>query len=406
MQARPIEIAARAFTERFDSRPTHASRAPGRVNLIGEHTDYTEGLVLPMAIDRACVCAGRVVSGPSDHSRIRIWSENERSLAEFNPESIGPGTTWHGRGWSSYAAGVIANLRHLAHGPLPSLDIALASDVPLGAGLSSSASLEVSLASLIAVLADLSLDAATLARVARAAERGYAGVPCGIMDQLVSASAADNHALLIDCRDERTTPISLGTLEDAKVLVIDSTVKHALVSGEYKRRADGCAEATRILGVRALRDATLPLISLHAESLGEELTRYARHVVTENARVAAFVTALAARDRAALGPLMLASHASLRDDFRVSSPELDAIVEAAMDGDGTAGKGGDSVGSGGVFGCRMTGGGFGGSAVALVEPHAIDACIERVQRTTKDRFGIAPRSFVVTPSAGARAWKI
>lgn len=391
----PLALATAAFASRYGSAPSHASRAPGRVNLIGEHTDYTEGLVLPMAIDRACVCVGRLVSGPSADSRLRIWSENESSLAELNPDSIGPGMTWHGRGWSSYAAGVIANLRHLADRPLPSLDIALASDVPLGAGLSSSASFEVALTSLIAFLADLSLDSGTLARVARAAERGYAGVPCGIMDQLVSASAADNHALLIDCRDERTTPISLGTLGDARVLVIDSTVKHALVSGEYKRRADGCAEATSILGVRALRDATLPLISHHAASLGEELTRYARHVVTENARVAAFVTALASRERAALGPLMLASHASLRDDFRVSCPELDTIVEAAMDDKG-----------GGVLGCRMTGGGFGGSAIALVEPHAIDGCIDRVQRATKDRFGVTPRSFVVTPSAGARAWML
>ncbi len=402
----PLALASASFANRFGAAPTHASRAPGRVNLIGEHTDYSDGLVLPMAIDRACVCVGRLVSGPSADSRIRIWSENQNALAEFDVDAIGPGTTWHGRGWSSYAAGVIANLRHLADRPLPSLDIALASDVPLGAGLSSSASFEVALAALIALLADLSLDPATLARVARAAERGYAGVPCGIMDQLVSASATNRHALLIDCRDERTTAVSLGTLGDAQVLVIDSTVKHALVSGEYKRRADGCAEAACILGVAALRDATLPLIAQHADTLGEELTRYARHVVTENARVAAFVTTLASRDRAALGPLMLASHASLRDDFRVSCPELDVIVQAAMDSDGTAGERGGSVGSGGVLGCRMTGGGFGGSAVALVEPHAIDACIERVERTTKDRFGIAPRSFVVTPSAGARAWML
>ncbi|MBX3316885.1 MAG: galactokinase [Phycisphaeraceae bacterium] len=377
--------------------PTHAARAPGRVNLIGEHTDYSEGLVLPMAIDRGCNCVGRVASVPSpaDSAMIRIWSENERSLQTFAANNVGPGAAWRGRGWPAYAAGVIANIRDLATRPLPSMDIAVAGDVPIGAGLSSSAALEVSLATIISELSGLALDPSALARVARAAERGYAGVPCGIMDQLVSAVARKNHALLIDCRDEQSTPISLGTLDDARVLVIDSTVKHALVSGEYKRRADGCAEAARILGVRALRDASLPLIANHTEALGDELTRYARHVVTENARVAAFVTALAARDRAALGPLMLSSHVSLRDDFRVSCPELDAIVEAAING---------SSGTGGVLGCRMTGGGFGGSAVALVEPYAIDACIERVERTTKDRFGITPRSFIVTPSEGARAW--
>lgn len=401
LPADPLTLATNAFASRFGEQPTHGSRAPGRVNLIGEHTDYSEGLVLPMAINCTCVCVGHISPAPPGRSRIRIWSENERSLAEFDTESIGPGTTWHGRGWAAYAAGVIANLRTLAPRPLPSLDIALASDVPLGAGLSSSASFEVSLAALIAALCELKLDPPSLARVARAAERGYAGVPCGIMDQLVSAGAIADHALLIDCRDERTTPISLGALGDAKVLVIDSTVKHALVSGEYKRRADGCAEAARVLGVSALRDATLALISRQSESLGEELSRYARHVVTENARVASFVAALASRDRASLGALMLASHASLRDDFRVSCPELDAIVEAAMN----EGGGGEAGGSG-VLGCRMTGGGFGGSAVALVDPHAIDACIDRVNNATKDRFGITPRTFVVTPSAGARAWLV
>lgn len=397
MDEEMFSTAVAAYSRCFGGTPSHAALAPGRVNLIGEHTDYSEGLVLPMAIDRGCNCVGRVASVPSPagSAKIRIWSENEQSLHTFDANSIGPGAAWRGRGWSAYAAGVIASIRDLAARPLPSLDIAVAGDVPLGAGLSSSAAFEVSLAAIISELCGLDLDPTALARVARAAERGYAGVPCGIMDQLVSAVARQNHALLIDCRDEQTTPISLGTLGDARVLVIDSTVKHALVSGEYKRRADGCAEAARILGVRSLRDASLALIASHTEALGDELTRYARHVVTENARVAAFVTALAARDRAALGPLMLGSHASLRDDFRVSCPELDTIVEAALDG---------SSGTGGVLGCRMTGGGFGGSAVALVEPHAIDACIERVERTTKDRFGIAPRSFIVTPSEGARAW--
>lgn len=396
----PLISAADAFTRCFGTLPTHASRAPGRVNLIGEHTDYSEGLVLPMAIDRSCVSVGRLARDPAHHSRIRLWSENQGELAEFDTESPGHGVEWQGRGWTSYAAGVIAGIRSIAPGPLPSLDVAVSSDVPLGAGLSSSAAFEVSLATILASLCKLELEPANLARVARAAERAFAGVPCGIMDQLVSACAVEGHALLIDCRDEATTPISLGAIEGLRVLVIDSTVKHALVSGEYKRRADGCAEAARILGVHSLREATLPLVAQHVASLGDELARYARHVVTENARVASFVTALASRDRRALGPLMLASHASLRDEFRVSCPELDAIVEAAMaaDREPAAGEG--------VLGCRMTGGGFGGSAVALVESHAFDACIERVNNTTKDRFGITPRSFVVTPSDGARAWMI
>lgn len=387
------ELASRAaadFAARFGVAPTHAAAAPGRVNLIGEHTDYSEGLVLPMAIDLACVCVGRLALGATGPHR--VWSGKAHAIVAIDLD-IAPGPHWRGKGWSAYVAGVLARLVSHTGTPLPAMDIAIQSDVPLGAGLSSSAALEVSIAALAASLAGLDVLPADLARIGREAEREYAGVPCGIMDQLVSACAEPGTALLIDCRDERTRPITLDPLADMQVLVIDSTVKHALVSGEYERRARGCAEAARILGISALRDATPAMIESRASDLGDELTRYARHVVTENARVVAFVEALERGRTESLGSLMLASHASLRHDFRVSCPELDAIVEIAQSIPG-------------VLGCRMTGGGFGGSAVVLARSGAVGPCIEIVTRTMKDRRGIAPRSFVVTPSAGARAWKL
>lgn len=387
----PINEARHAFAERFGGTPTHAANAPGRVNLIGEHTDYSGGLVLPMAINAGCAAVGRLGAGPA--SRVRIWSSNQNDLAEFDANRLGPGTDWHGKGWTSYAAGVLAILRERVGQALPSMDIVVASDVPLGAGLSSSAALEVSLCALVCALNGFRLSPTEIASIARAAERGYAGMPCGIMDQLVSACAVDGHALLIDCASETTTPVSLAPLGDLAILVIDSTVKHALVSGEYKRRADGCAEAAKILGVKWLRDATPELVASRAAALGDELHRYARHVVTENARVESFIRAVARGDADEAGRCMAGSHASLRDDFRVSCPELDAIADAC-------------AAVPGVIGCRMTGGGFGGSAVALVRPHALDACRAASEHALTSRFQKKPRSHVVRASAGVQSWVV
>ncbi len=271
------------------------------------------------------------------------------------------------------------------------MEIVVGSNIPLGAGLSSSAAFEVSLCALICAINGFSLSPAEMASIARAAERGYAGMPCGIMDQLVSACAVEGHALLIDCASETTTPISLAPLGELAILIIDSTVKHALVSGEYKRRADGCREASKVLGVKWLRDATPELVASRAAALGDELHRYARHVLTENARVESFIRAVARGDAAEAGRCMAASHASLRDDFRVSCPELDAIVDACSAVPG-------------VIGCRMTGGGFGGSAVALVRPESLDACRDAADRALITHFQKKPSSHVVRASSGVQAW--
>ena len=384
-----IADAERVFVGCFGARPTQASHAPGRVNLIGEHTDYSGGLVLPMAIDAGCAALGRLGTEPG--GRVRIWSVNQQEMVTLEANALGPGSGWHGKGWTSYAAGVLAVLRDRVGVDLPSMNVVVASDVPLGAGLSSSAAFEVSLCALTCALAGVSMGHPEMASVARAAERGYAGMPCGIMDQLVSACAVEGHALLIDCATENTTPISLAQLGEVAVLVIDSTVKHALVSGEYKRRADGCEEAAKILGVKWLRDATPELVAARATALGDELHRYARHVVGENARVESFVRAVAQGDTDEAGRCMAASHASLRDDFRVSCPELDAIADACAVVPG-------------VIGCRMTGGGFGGSSVALVRPEAIDACRAAADRALSDQFQRKPRSHVVRASAGVQSW--
>lgn len=386
-----IADARRAFADHFGAGPTHAAHAPGRVNLIGEHTDYSGGLVLPMAINAGCAAVGRTSGKPA--GRVGIWSVNQNEMATLDANRLGPGTDWHGRGWSSYAAGVLAVLRDRVGKDLPPMEIVVASDVPLGAGLSSSAAFELSLCALICSINGFKLLPTEMASIARAAERGYAGMPCGIMDQLVSACGVRGHALLIDCASETTTPISLAPLGDLAVLVIDSTVKHALVSGEYKRRADGCEEASRILGVKWLRDATPELVASRAGALGVELHRYARHVVTENARVESFIRAISRGDAHEAGRCMAASHASLRDDFRVSCPELDAIVDAC-------------AAVPGVIGCRMTGGGFGGSAVVLVRPEGVDACLAASDRALTDGFQRKPRSHVVRASVGVQAWDV
>lgn len=387
----PVEQAQLAFVERFDAQPTNAAFAPGRVNLIGEHTDYSGGFVLPMAINAGCAVVGRLTGRTGSH--VRIWSVNQRELAALDATALGPGASWHGKGWISYVAGVLGVLAEGTKRPIPGMDLALWSDVPLGAGLSSSAALEVSICALASSLAGITMSLPEMASVARAAERGYAGMPCGIMDQLVSACAVRGHALLIDCASETTTPISLAPLGDVAILIIDSTVKHALVSGEYKRRADGCEEASRILGVKWLRDATHELVASRAAALGDELHRYARHVVTENARVESFIRAISRGDAHEAGRCMTASHASLRDDFRVSCPELDAIVDACSSIPG-------------VIGCRMTGGGFGGSAVALVRPEALDACRAAADRALTTHFQRKPSSHVVRASSGVQSWDL
>ncbi len=320
---------ARARAERlhrtsFTSEPTAHGAASGRVNLIGDHVDYAGGCVLPMALAEATHAVGSSAPGGDDQF-VSEWSEDPQ--------------------WTRYAAGVLAELR-AAGVVVPPVRIAVAGDVPVGAGLSSSASLEIAVARCALACAGATLDAGTLALLCQRAEHVHAGTPCGIMDQWCIAHAAPGEAILLDCTTRAWKAIALpGELD---IAIVDSGVRHALRDGGYAARRADVEEAARLLGVERLADFPAERVA-ELDRLPPRLTRRARHVVTECARVRAAVEALACGDSERFGSLLVESHASLRDDFDVSTPEIDAIVARVLDA--------------GALGARMTGGGFGGSVV-------------------------------------------
>lgn len=385
----PVLAHARsAFQATFGHQPRWAAAAPGRVNLIGEHTDYNGGFVLPIAIDRVCVA---VVAPASDRERSRVLAADLKEVGEFDTRSPilsrHPDTdiaTGIAQGsWLSYLAGVLAQFQRRT--PVPNLDMAIASSVPIGAGLSSSAAVEVATATVLEQALSITLDPLDKARLCQKAEHEFAGVPCGIMDQYISIHAREGSATLLDCRS--MTGSNVPWPRDTALLVLDSGVRHALATGEYARRRAECAAAAAKLGVPELRDADPDLLSRRAALLTGVESRRARHVVSENARTLAAARAMNAGDAATLGRLMTASHASLRDDFEVSCSELDAIVDVACSLPG-------------VHGARMTGGGFGGSAIALAEARAIDSIVEALA----NHHAAHPRAvFRVVPIAGAAA---
>lgn len=379
-----------AFHRAFGTEPTHAAAAPGRVNLIGEHTDYNDGFVLPMAIDRWCVAVSRPreTDGPS-----RVLAVDRDASAEFdvtsplsagreNETGIAPGS------WASYIAGVAAQVQRTGRGPRSNFDLAVTSSVPYGGGLSSSASLEVSVGLVLLAMAGAEMAPLDVALLCQKAEHEFAGVPCGIMDQLTSTRGREGHALLIDCRSLAVEDVPLPPPEQVAVLVVNSGVRHELAAGEYAERRAVCAAAARKLGVGSLREAAVPFPP--AAGLSEQEGRCARHVVTENARALAASDMLRMGRLRMVGQLMSESHASLRDDYRVSCAELDTLVEAAGAGDG-------------VYGARMTGGGFGGCVVALVEREAVEGVIERVSRKYRAAHKRECACFVVRAVGGARA---
>lgn len=357
------------------------ARAPGRVNLMGEHTDYNGGLVLPVALPHATWAA----ASRRDDGRVRIRSRQQPGDDfESDLDGCGPGGP---QGWAGYAAGVLWALRERGV-DVPGVDLAVDSSVPVGAGLSSSAALECAAGAAVLALLDREVagaDAALLVEAATAAEGEVVGAPTGGMDQAVSVHAEAGSALLVDFTsgDHRGVPLPLEEL-GLVLLVTDTRVSHELVDGGYAERRADCEEAARLLGVGTLREASPE----QAESLEDErLRRRARHVVTEVQRVEQTVAALEADDRSALGRLFLASHVSMRDDFEISCPELDAAVETAVEA--------------GAVGARMTGGGFGGSSVALVPVERVQA----VARALDARFVLEgfrpPHHLVATPSQGA-----
>ena len=377
----PADLAAStaaAFRDAYGAEPAAVGRAPGRVNLIGEHTDYNAGTCLPVALAHATYAA---VSPRSDNL-VRVRSAQTDD--EWQGEGIGPGEV---TGWASYVAGVAWALRE-AGVEVPGLDVCVDSTVPLGAGLSSSAALECSVAVAIAHLAgldDSETERRTLVEACMRAETEVAGAPTGGMDQTVAMLAQPDAALLIDFLDHTTRAVPLA-LADAglAVLVVDTRVSHALVDGGYASRRTDCETACRELGVPSLREATLDRVESLADS---RIRRRARHIVTEIERVADAVAAIERADWPAVGGLFVASHASMRDDFEISCPELDAAVEAALEA--------------GAVGARMTGGGFGGSAVALVPEDALDTVMSTVDTAFDTRGFRRPTFLRAEPSAAA-----
>ncbi|QDT00017.1 galactokinase [Adhaeretor mobilis] len=375
----------RADYERtFDVPPEWIVAAPGRVNLIGEHTDYNAGFVFPLAIERYVVIAGgRPKQQGSKLVKVHSTLLNETvdfSLDDLKPEEVT---------WTSYIRGAFAGC--LERGMEPGgLNLAVDSKVPLGGGLSSSAALEVATATMIEAVTGKKLDPVDKARLCQKAEHDYAGVPCGIMDQFSSSLGEAGKLLLIDCRTETAEMVSLDDLNVA-VLIINTNVKHELTGGEYAERRSQCEAAAKELGVKALRDITLEKLEAYADKLEPVLFRRARHVVSENERVLKAAEALRAGDWEDVGELMYASHNSLRDDYKVSCPELDVLVNEAH-----------RVGTeGGVIGSRMTGGGFGGCTVTLVAAGKEREIADKICQGYQKETGIEATPFVTKPARGA-----
>ncbi len=343
-----------AFRAAFGGDPTHWFRAPGRVNLIGEHTDYNDGFVLPCAIDRETVVAARATA---DGVLASVAADFGSGVDRM---PLGQGFAPAAAEWANYVRGVAIALADESIA-IPGAELAIAGDVPLGSGLSSSAALEVAVGAALLGLAGASLSPTRLAQAAQRAENDFVGCQCGIMDQLIAARGMAGHALLIDCRSLDSTPVALP--DGVSVLIAHSGVRHAHAGGEYNERRAECDRAAAHYGVKALRD--LDPAQLEAGKAGLDGIAFcrARHVVTENARTLAAAKALAAGDLAAMGVLMAQSHASMRDDFEITVPAVDRLVAIIA----------EAVGNDG--GARMTGGGFGGCVVALM-PDAMVPFVE------------------------------
>ena len=378
------ETVAGLFLAAYHAEPGGFWRAPGRVNLIGEHTDYNDGFVLPFAIDRATT----VALSPRDDDRIRLTSTFDDRVVESDITAV---DRREFSGWSAYPLGVAWAIgeRH-PDAQRRGFDLAVDSDVPVGAGLSSSAAIEMAVAVAMNDVWGLGLDRAELARIGQRAENIAVGAPTGIMDQSASVFGERDAAVFLDCRSLAVEQVPLGfDAAGLVLLVIDTKVEHQHATGGYRDRREACERGAAALGVRALRDLTVDDLP-RAEQLLDDVTyRRVKHVVTEDARVLQSVAALKAGDLTRFGRLMDASHVSMRDDFEISVPQLDVVVETAQ--------------AAGSIGARMTGGGFGGCAIALLPAGEAEALAARVLRVFADRGWHEPVPFTVSPSDGARA---
>lgn len=360
-------------------------RAPGRVNLIGEHTDYNDGFVFPMAIEPEV----RIACKPRSDGQVRLASKAfPGEVVEFSiQDHIRPGQP----AWANYCRGVAAQLRS-AGIPLTGMDALIANTLPVGGGLSSSAALEVATAWCFLALGGLEISELRLALLCQKAEHEYAGVPCGIMDQTIVLGARAGHAMLLDCRDLSRQFIPLDGNE-LRVVIVNSMVKHELTAGQYALRRQQCEQGVAYFrsldsSVRALRDVSMKQLEAARNNLDEVVYRRCRHVISENARTTEAATMLGRRAYERVGQLMLQSHQSLREDYQVSCPELDFLVEQSMKVKG-------------VYGARMTGGGFGGCIVALVQPRAVEHLTAHLTGTYSARFGLTPACCVTTPAGAA-----
>ncbi|HEY89957.1 MAG TPA: galactokinase [Thermoflexia bacterium] len=368
------------FAARFNEAPAFLVRAPGRVNLIGEHTDYNAGFVLPLAIDRALWIALR----PRSDRQVRVHSLDFAETAEFELDALEK----RDAGWVEYLKGVAWALQETGYA-LRGWEGMLSGDVPSGAGLSSSAALELATARAFTSVSALPWDPVEMALLAQRAENEWVGVNCGIMDQLISAAGQAGHALLIDCRSLALTPVPLPP--ETVVVVLDTATRRGLVASAYNERRSQCEQAAEFCGVPALRDLSLAEFETRASTLDALTRRRARHVITENARTLRAAEALRRGDAGELGRLMNASHVSLREDFEVSSDALNALVGAACAAPG-------------CYGARMTGAGFGGCAVALVAAAQAQIFTVNVADAYQAATGIEPRVYLCQPAAGAQVF--
>ena len=371
--------AAAVFRKEFGAEPAGLWAAPGRVNLIGEHTDYNEGFVLPFALPQRTVAA----VGPAPAGEWTVCST-------FADEPVRFGRTRPGEvtGWAGYVAGVVWALQEAGH-EVPGARIALASEVPVGSGLSSSAALESSVLTALVDLGGLDLPVEQRPRVAQRAENEYVGAPTGILDQSASIRCRDGHALFLDCRslEVEQVPFDLAA-EGLAILVINSNAPHQHVDGEYGARRRSCEEAARILGVPALRDVPGDGLADALARIDDEVTRRrVRHIVTEDERVLQTVELLRAGRTREIGPLLTASHASMRDDFEITVAQVDLAVETAL--------------AAGAHGARMTGGGFGGCVLALIDTDRAEATTAAVEQAYAGAGFTAPTCWTVTAGPGA-----
>jgi galactokinase len=372
----------RAFKDIYGGKPA-VYRAPGRVNLIGEHTDYNQGFVMPAAIDRYVWTAIR----SRDDRTIRIHSANYSDATEFDLDEISPVRKGN---WCDYAQGVMVSLQNAGH-DIHGADILISGDVPIGSGLSSSAAFEVSIGFALLDQCGASINRMELAKLCQSAENEFVGMRCGLMDQFTACHGEAGKAIMLDCRSLEYESFEIP--EEVSLVICNTMVKHELASSEYNSRRADCEEGSRILArsdprIASLRDLTIDELDRRRSELPERIFWHCRHVVTEDGRVQEAAAALSSGDLDTFGALMCESHRSLRDDFEVSSPELNLMVQIANMQKG-------------IIGARMTGGGFGGCTVNLVYKDTTTAFIDTVSREYNSRMGLTPEIYVCSAVSGA-----